>query len=347
MQLPLNQSATSTDTLISPGTPEEPHVLGEPDFISLLSDPDSLQLMLLACPDSVLVTDRHGQIVLYTGASEQIFGFAPIEVLNQPADRLFLDDDYARLRTNLERTGYAVNVELMSHRKDAEPFATAVSAAILRDRYGDETGTILYVRDYTTVRSIEDALRRNNDQLNELVEQLDHTARHDQLTGLLYRGSAIEAAEMALLSSGVHGMRLGVAVFDLDHFKSVNDSYGHLVGDEVLATLAGLLSSSARQGDIIGRFGGEEFVAFLPGATLTDITGFAERVRHAFGDARLRVGPHLRLSVTVSAGVAAVPACADSLEEAIRIADDRLFIAKRAGRNRVVSSNDAQERSAA
>lgn len=320
---------------------------GAPDFLSLLSDADSLQLMLFACPDGVTVIDPADRVVLYTGAAEQIFGFAPIEVLNQPAGRLFQAADFAALRNRLRRDGYAANVEVNAHRKDFGPFAAAVSAAVLRDRYGDEIGVILYVRDHTVVRSIEDALRNNNERLNDMVDRLDQMARHDQLTGLLYRGSAIEAAERALLSSGLSGTSFGVAVFDLDQFKAVNDSYGHLVGDEVLASLAGVLRQTARAGDIIGRFGGEEFIAFLPFATLSDVTGFAERVRRAIGDARVTVGDELRVRITVSAGVAAIPSCADSLSQAIRVADDRLYIAKRSGRNRVVASNETQERQAA
>ncbi len=322
-------------------------MLNEPDFISLLSDPDLLQLMLFACPDGVILTDHHDRVVLYTGAAEQIFGFDPIEVLNQPASKLFDTDHYRLFRGHVDRDGYVANFELTSSRKDAGPFTAAVSASVLRDRYGDETGTIVYVRDHTNVRSIEEALRGNNDQLNTLVGQLDHMARHDQLTGLLYRGSAIEDAERMLLGAGVGGTRIGVAVFDIDHFKSVNDSYGHLIGDEVLAAFAAVLRSASRHGDILGRFGGEEFIAFLPGAILADATGFAERVRHAVGDSRVRIREDLRLNVTVSAGVAAIPSCADNVQDAIRVADDRLFIAKRAGRNQVISNNDTQERDAA
>src|SRR5690606_27239354 len=104
---------------------------------------------------------------------------------------------------------------------------------------------------------------------------------HDHLTGLLHRGSAMTAAESALLEAGLKGRPFGVAVFDMDHFKNVNDSYGHLVGDEVLAALATTLKDSARAEDILGRFGGEEFVAFLPGARLESVAGYAERVRTA------------------------------------------------------------------
>lgn len=314
-----------------------------PDFIGLLSDPDLLQLLLFACPDGVVATDRDHRIVLYTGASESIFGFPPYEVLHREAHILFENDDaYEKLRHRLRHDGRVVNLELSAKRKDDAPFAAAVSAAVMHDRYGGYLGAVAYVRDNSSVRRIEDHLRTTNQRLEESIAELDYVARHDALTGLLHRASAIEAAEAALLSSGLTGVGFGVVVFDLDHFKSVNDSYGHLVGDEVLAAMAKVLRDTARAGDIIGRFGGEEFIAFLPGADLDNALAFAERVRGAISEARVVVGD-ARIAVTISAGVAASPYCADSLHETLRVADDRLFVAKRAGRNRCLAHDELQD----
>lgn len=319
---------------------------GIPDFLSVLSDGEMLQLMLFACPDGVVAVDREGIVVLYTGASEQIFGFAPIEVLHQPVEMLF-GSGWKELLGRLDGEERAAGVHTTALRKDSQPFTASLSAAHLNDRYGGAMGTVIYVRDHSDVRSIEDALRENNARLNELVRELNHVARHDHLTGLLHRGSAMEAAEATVLSVGLTGAPFGIAIFDLDHFKNVNDSYGHLVGDEVLAALARVMQQTARQGDIIGRFGGEEFVAFLPGADINAVRGFAERVRQAIARHVVVVGNEVTIGVTLSAGVASLPSCADTLHEGLRIADDRLFVAKRSGRNRVVWSNETAERSAA
>jgi len=321
-------------------------VPGIPDFLSVLSDEELLQLMLFACPDGVVATDREGMVVLYTGASEQIFGFPPIEVLNQGAAMLF-GEHWENLLERIGNEGRVTGHEMVARRKDSPPFPASISAAGLSDRYGGVMGTVIYIRDHSDVRAIEDALRENNDRLNELVRELNYVARHDHLTGLLHRGSAMEAAEAVLLSSGLPGMSFGIAIFDIDHFKTVNDSYGHLVGDDVLAGVAQLLQRTARQGDIVGRFGGEEFIAFLPGADLSAVNGFAERVREAIAEETVVVGNEVAINVTISAGVAALPTCADSLQDGIRVADDRLYIAKRAGRNRVVASDEAVRRSAA
>lgn len=314
------------------------------DFVSLLSDPELLQLMLFACPDGVVATDDQDRIVLYTGTSEQIFGFAPFEVMQREVSVLFaFADEYLRLHEAIATAGRVADIEIAACRRDSQPFPAAISAAALRDRYGGYTGTVFYIRDRSDARSLQETLRTNNQQLATLVVELNYVARHDQLTGLLYRASAIEAAEAELLRAGLGPAPFGVAIFDLDRFKNVNDSYGHLSGDRVLAALAGVLRQTARQGDIVGRFGGEEFIAFLPGAGPGDAAGFAERVRQAIEAAEIVVAGDARIQVTVSAGVAALPSAADSLKEAIRVADDRLYCAKRGGRNRVVAGDEGSE----
>ena len=323
-------------------------VAGNTDFIALLTDPELLQLMLFACPDGILATDEDDRIALFAGASESMFGYQPVEAMGRDYRLLLADQGaYDGLKQELHLRGQVANYEIPALRKGGARFSAAVSAATMKDRYGGILGTIFYVRDHSGVREIEDALRSRNAQLNHLVSKLDHMAKHDQLTALLRRGAAVEAAEDEMLSRGFEAQGLGVALFDLDHFKSVNDSYGHLIGDKVLSTLAGVLSRAARQDDIVGRFGGEEFVAFLPGASLDDVRGFAERVRAAVERTKLPLGEGRTISITISAGVAAVPTCADSLNEALRIADDRLYAAKRAGRNRVVSDDSGEQRSAA
>ncbi|MCZ2109052.1 MAG: sensor domain-containing diguanylate cyclase [Dehalococcoidia bacterium] len=322
---------------------------GGTDFISLLSNPDLLQLMLFACPDGVIATDERDRVVLYTGASEQIFGFAPFEVLQRPVSMLFASQqDFEVLRSRLAARAHVASMEVCAAHSESGPFPAAISAAVLRDRYGCYLGTVAYVRDYSKVRSIEETLRSSNEHLGNLVVELNHAARHDQLTGMLYRASAIQAAETQLLASGLTRPAFGVAIFDLDHFKSVNDSYGHLAGDEVLSAFALILQQAARQNDIVGRFGGEEFIAFLPGADVAATAGFANRVRLATESAQVVVAGEVPVRVTVSAGVSAIPSCADSLQEAIRVADDRLYGAKHEGRNRVVAHDGAHSgRSAA
>jgi diguanylate cyclase (GGDEF)-like protein len=243
--------------------------------------------------------------------------------------------------------GAVVNTELTGLRKGGDRFPAAVSASLLRDRFGTVLGTVMYIRDHTQLHHIQRDLRDKNDRLNQIVATLDHVARHDGLTGLLRRVSAFEEAELKLKECVVNGKSFSVALFDLDRFKNVNDSFGHLVGDQVLAALSLVLTNAARQGDILGRFGGEEFVAFLPGADHTAVQRFAERVRAAISSAVIPISGAEPVRVTVSGGVATIPRCAGSLESAIHLADNRLLAAKRQGRNRIVSEGEHEKRNAA
>ena len=321
---------------------------GDTDFLRILWDADLQQLMLVACPDGIIVTGGDDRVILYTGASESIFGFAPVEVLNREASLVFDSyDEYRQFHSDLILEGSVVNTELTAVRKGGDRFPAAVSASLLRDRFGAMLGTVIYIRDHTQLHGIQRDLRDKNRALNEMVATLDHVARHDSLTGLLRRSSAFEEAEGRLNECLVAGKPFSVAIFDLDRFKTVNDSHGHFVGDRVLSQLAHVLSDTARQGDIVGRFGGEEFVAFLPGADYAAVIRFAERVRTAIGDREIEIEGASPVKVTVSGGIATIPRCAGSLESAIHLADNRLLAAKRQGRNRIVTDGEHDKRHAA
>jgi len=127
---------------------------------------------------------------------------------------------------------------------------------------------------------------------------------------------------------------LGVLMLDLDHFKAINDTYGHLVGDRVLRAVAGACRRVLREGDVLVRYGGEEFVVLLPGAGPDDVQRVGERVRRAIAETSVSDG-ELRIAVTVSLGGATFGDATDSPESLIALADNALYEAKEAGRNRV------------
>lgn len=309
------------------------------DLLDFLWDSDLQQLMLMACPDAVVVTGPDDNIVLYSGTSEEIFGFSPADVLGRPIGILFGHRDTDRdLLDEVRIESTIANREVRAMRKGAPPFWATVSASALRDRYGASIGTVFYVRDHTKFREVQASLKASNLQLNEMLEKLHHVASHDGLTGLLNRSSAMSSAEAHFRAS--ENVPFGVAVFDLDNFKLVNDTYGHMTGDDVLIRVARTIRDSARGDDIVGRFGGEEFIAFLPGADRNAAAAFAERTRAAVSNAPIVLESGELMAVTISAGVAGVPVDATHLNAAIMVADDRLYEAKRTGRNRIVASGD-------
>jgi diguanylate cyclase (GGDEF)-like protein len=178
--------------------------------------------------------------------------------------------------------------------------------------------------------------RRILDLQEELLkarEALREQATHDGLTGLLNRGTILETLDDELARAARSGEPTSVLMVDLDRFKLINDTYGHVAGDAVLREAAMRLKSSARRYDSVGRYGGEEFLIVLPGCDAANAVLQAERMRQAIG-----VVPFLAtskpLGVTASLGVACSLHC--PAESLVRYADDGLYEAKARGRNQVV-----------
>lgn len=173
-----------------------------------------------------------------------------------------------------------------------------------------------------------------------LFQKVQRMARYDGLTGAANRAHFFESAQEVLGVSRRLDSKSGqvthhsVILLDIDHFKSVNDRFGHDVGDEVLRQVAACCRRSLREVDVFARYGGEEFVVFLPGANLTEAAErTAERLRRAVGADTIAV-PDGELRVTVSLGVAQIDD--DGLEASLKRADQALYEAKRSGRDRVV-----------
>ncbi len=159
----------------------------------------------------------------------------------------------------------------------------------------------------------------------------------DSLTGAYNRRALFERGEAVF----AHALRvhepMSVVIFDLDFFKSVNDTHGHLVGDEVLRRFASIAQSCLRSNDVLARYGGEEFCVLIPGGTLEVARTIAERVRVAVAEHAFEVDGQ-RITVTSSAGVACLDGqSVTTLPALLKKADAALYEAKRDGRNRVSS----------
>jgi diguanylate cyclase (GGDEF)-like protein len=167
-------------------------------------------------------------------------------------------------------------------------------------------------------------------------QDLQRVAALDPLTSVYNRRFGVERLKEEVARSQRSGDSLGLLILDLDHFKSVNDTYGHIVGDRVLQSAVLATRQVLRDGDVLVRYGGEEFLVILPGAGRGDLTDMAERIRRSISETEIVTGGH-RLSITVSIGGAGLP------DQVIRdpagligIADQALYSAKAAGRDRSV-----------
>ncbi len=172
-------------------------------------------------------------------------------------------------------------------------------------------------------------------EAKRLMDSLRESSLQDAMTGL-YNRRFIEAYVETLQASVIRkGTHLAVLMFDVDHFKAVNDTYGHDAGDKVLVAVAGVLKETLRKSDILVRYGGEEFLAFLVDSTVDGGMIAAEKVRAAV-EARKIALPGGTLQKTISIGVADFPGDSGDFWEAVKFADTALYTAKERGRNRVV-----------
>ncbi len=180
--------------------------------------------------------------------------------------------------------------------------------------------------------------KRYTDFLKEKLDYSLELAVTDALTGLHNRRYMAGQLQALVQRANLGGDGVSVLVLDIDHFKSVNDGFGHDAGDEVLQEFAVRLATNVRAVDLPCRFGGEEFVVVMPGTSLEDAGRIAERIRRDVGSAPFRVmGGQELINVTISIGVAATLGAGDTPEALLKRADEGVYEAKAAGRNRVIA----------
>lgn len=187
-------------------------------------------------------------------------------------------------------------------------------------------------------RTIHAALERAELELRvqQQQQQLERLARVDEVTGLNNRRYFMDRLNHEVLAANRYGSALSVLLMDLDHFKQINDSYGHLVGDKVLAAVALVVNESVRNTDIAGRYGGEEFCVAVTGTNQQGARNLAERIRTGVEGIEFTADDGSRFHVTCSIGISEAHPPIDDAKEMIRQADTALYQAKREGRNRVV-----------
>jgi len=265
-----------------------------------------------------------GPIIIYVNpAFTALTGYNADEVIGRSTRMLNgLKTDQrtvAAVRAAME-TQRPIRVELLNYDRDGGTYWIDTNIVPLRDAHGRVTHFATIGRDLTATKRLQ--------------EELQLMATTDPLTGLLNRRRFLEQAETEFLRSKRYQHELSAVMLDIDHFKSINDTHGHFVGDQVLIAMSRATENLLRDTDILGRWGGEEFVILMPETPLAGAAILAERLRDALAKQTVDTAAGT-LRFTISAGVAARGARDAGTADILQRADTALYAAKHHGRNRV------------
>jgi len=246
------------------------------------------------------------------------------------ADIHIVDDGISRRHAEIVNQGTHMVVRDLGSTNGTFLNGSKIAEQVLRDGDKIQVGSTTILK-FTFHDSLDESFQR----------QMYESALRDGLTKAFNKKYFLDRLESEFAYAVRHKSPLSLIMFDIDHFKSINDTHGHLAGDYCLATMSGLVLQAIRQEDVFARYGGEEFAVICRGVELSGATMFGERIRKMVA-AQMFVHGDVELKVTVSVGVAAVPDVGmRQHEELIASADEALYEAKRSGRNRVVVAGNA------
>lgn len=281
--------------------------------------------------DVIWTADLRKRRFTYVSPSvERLRGFTPEEVMAQPIEFALTPESVVKMNTSIsemmarisagERTNLTYVAEIEQPHRDGHIIPTEVVTTWVLDEAGEPITVLGVTRDVTERKKVE--------------QKLELLARTDSLTGLANRRHFMEVAEQELSRTLRYGGELSALMLDIDHFKSVNDTYGHHTGDLVIQKLGDIFRATLRDIDCVGRIGGEEFAVILPQTGAPQAAEAAERLRLAVTTARVPLEKGLPLRFSVSIGVATLrePCNLDTL---LGSSDTALYTAKHNGRNRV------------
>ena len=279
--------------------------------------------------DGVYYVDLQRHIQFWNKAAEQISGFSRSEVISRPcSDNILIHVDAKG--NNLCQSGCPLyptlldgqirEVEAFLHHKLGHRVPVSIRICPLRDDHGAIIGAV--------------ELFSNNSQMlaiTQRMKELEELALLDSLTRLANRRYLEMTLEQRCSEMDRYQWPCGLILLDIDHFKAINDEHGHLVGDEMLCTVAQTLLSNSRSFDLIGRWGGEEYVAVMRNLGGKDLWASAEKFRHLVGQSHIQVAGK-RVKVTLSVGATQLQP-GDTAKTALHRVDQLMYASKRAGRN--------------
>jgi diguanylate cyclase (GGDEF)-like protein/PAS domain S-box-containing protein len=290
--------------------------------------------------EGILLLDQRQRIVDFNPALQRLLALPKDNLLGETIDEVLGMRVQAKILSALliEKDASA---EIEVHADTRR--AVQVQASPVHDLASGFTGWLIICFDITKQREAERELEARLRQIEALQANLREQAIRDPLTGLFNRRYLQETLPRELARAEREGRPLSVSMLDLDHFKQLNDTYGHLAGDAMLQQLAKVLTQLTRSSDILVRYGGEEFIVVLPDSTPQIACQRAEEWRAAFEQVTANAAQPLQ-RITLSVGIASYPRDGTSAEELIHQADMALYRAKSGGRNQVATAEPPQDR---
>lgn len=281
-----------------------------------------LAAVVQASDDAIISMTPTGVIQTWNPGATRLLGRPEGQVIGRPLNIVMSAQARALFVQSLDQLQFgatAAPFDTQWSRSDGSEVHVTVSVFALRDDTGALTGISAVARDITAKI--------------EAKNQLERLAHFDTLTGLVNRAETLVRLESALADTRIPGKHVGVLFCDIDHFKSINDTWGHTVGDVVLTTVAGRIGDCLRHDDTVGRMGGDEMLILLRGVhSLDEAADIAEKVRCHVGTP-IRHGDHV-IRATLSIGVT-LAVRGESVSAMTARADDAMYAAKRAGRDTV------------
>ncbi len=299
--------------------------------MATLLDADYYKILLDSIFDAVYTVDLDGQIIYWNESCERITGYGAQEMIGQSyRDSSFRFDPDSE-NPNKAAIGGGIDIVLKNGmpgtwkgyicRKNGQRIPIESHISAIRDENNKVIGAGEVFRDISAHVALEQAHR-----------QVLQISRKDQLTGLYNRTAITELFKAEIDRARRYDQPLSVIMADIDHFKRINDRYGHDTGDKVLAKIGSILNFNTRKPDVAGRWGGEEFLLIVPGSAASAASQLAERIRKYIQDVPTTELPE---QITASFGVAQLGGKLTQ-DQMLFIADKALYQAKDTGRNKVV-----------
>ena len=282
-------------------------------------------------PDGVYVTDRERRITYWNHAAEVLSGYTAEEVLGRRCSDNFLmhvDDSGCLLCTGdcpLSSTledGLPHRADVYLHHKSGHRVPVEVRVRPIWGGNGEVVGAVEVFSDNSRQRAVR-----------ERAKDLAKFAFLDPASQVGNRSYLEQQLSQHLEQFATFGTPFGIMMADFDEFKNINDTYGHAAGDTVLVTIAKTMANCLRASDVVGRWGGDEFLAILPGITRQFLANVSEKLRKLVAQSSVPVsGAVIRVTVSIGAVMAA---SGDSAESLLKRADKQLYTSKQSGRNRI------------